>query len=108
MTKAEEKAIDRAWRGLDRAGQTIADDGCVLDWHTRRVLEEAVAGSGVAPRARPYLIRRLRYHLDRGPVPSPPTDLGGDAAWIRRRAWELVDANRGRITPVNDRTEPRS
>lgn len=108
MSKATEKAIDRAIRGLDRDGQTVPDDEHVLDPNTARVIRDLAANSGAADKARPYLIRRMRYHIGRAALPVCPTELNPYGPWLRRRAWDLVDEARRRLPPVLDETEPRS
>lgn len=76
---------------------------------TRAYLEHLVrvSGVGTAP-AQLYLARRLSCHVGGVRTAIPPSGLaGGDAAFVERRAAELVDEHRHRLPPVLESTMPR-
>lgn len=104
MTKAVDKALGI---GTTR-DQNVANR---LEPATRQVLAELTAGAGLgADWARVLLIERMRWHINRGPkpiaiTPHRPADIHAQGHVIRR-AWELVDANRHRLPPVNENTSP--
>jgi hypothetical protein len=107
MSAADEKAIDRALRGLlDR--ESIPQPANAIDHPTMRALADLAANSGAAPAARPYLIWRMRYTLGKGPLQSCPASLRDVDDWLKRRAWDLLDQNRHRLPPLIEEREPRS
>lgn len=77
------KGWEACWRILDR----VHDDG------RRALLAELCRRSGVqGAAALGFLARMLRWHADGADYPTVPKALGGaDAAYIERRAVELLD-----------------
>lgn len=73
---------------------------------TADTLRELVHGAGVAgPPGLEYLVDVLRWHLGYTRLLIRPGKLtAADAAFIRRRAWDLIDGARGELpTLTNDR-----
>jgi hypothetical protein len=106
MSKALEKAIDRALTGLDRPGQMVPDEKHVLAPPLRRAIAELAATSGVTERARPYLIRRMRYYLDKADLPTCPSELQPVREWLNRRAWDLLEEHHRQLPALNHDKEP--
>lgn len=80
--------------------------------HVAAVLRELAHDSGITGDAeRADLVTIMRWHLELGPKPLAIGGLPPARAYvqqtIRRRAWELVDANRHRLPAIPyDREEP--
>ena len=95
---------DRALRGQKGRHTPGPGDPDYLDLPTRRLLEDLVLTSGVGgDPARVYLAGRLRWLLGKGDVPVLSSSLARDAAFINRRAVELIDGNRHRLPAPNER-----
>lgn len=79
----------------------------VSNRHTRRVLTDLVRSSGVSGAGpQRYLAGYMRWYL--GVRATAPPIRGSSlrdsttAEFVRRRAWEQVDANRHRLPPLRD------
>lgn len=103
-------ALERALGTSTPRERRIAEP---LEAPTANVLRELAHNSGVAGDAALVgLVLLMRWHVGRGPKPHQRAGLTVAEAYAaditRRRAWELVDANRHRLPPVNEETAPHA
>lgn len=87
---------------IARPGDDTAGGRKHMPESTANVILALVGDAGVhGAAAKTYLVDLLRWHLGYTTAPTPTGNLKSpELAFIRRRAYELVDSARDRLPPI--------
>lgn len=102
------RAIARALDGVE--GRSTPQPGMAewLDVPTRARLASYLPELGIHGEAAiVYAVKRWRWYLGKGALPSWPRALQSEKEWIDRRAWEVLDDHRDGLPALAEERKPR-